>query len=56
MFLHCFPIIPVATEQCDTKRQSLQNFFMSTKRKKGAPKGVLFAVCNFMAYFATFSQ
>ena len=38
MFLHCFPIIPVATEQCDTKRQSLQNFFMGTEYKKDAPK------------------
>lgn len=56
MFLHCFPIIPAAMEQCDTKRQSLQNFFMGTEYKKDAPKGVLFAVCNFMAYFATFSQ
>ena len=32
MFLHCFPIIPVAMEQCDTKRQSLQNFFSNTKK------------------------
>lgn len=36
MFLHCFPIIPVAMEQCDTKRQSLQNFFSNTKKPQNA--------------------
>lgn len=56
MFLHCFPIIPAVPKECDTKRQSLQNFFMDTEYKKDALWGVLFAVCNFMAYFATFSQ